>query len=72
MARLLLFENLDSRGGRPREHVLYTGDEHHDGAIAADIDGDGDADIISLGWELGKVLLYEKIGLRSAVATLPK
>mgnify|MGYP002377697268 CR=1 FL=1 len=50
MARLLLFENLDGRGGRWREHVLYTGDEHHDGAIAVDIDGDGDVDMISIGW----------------------
>lgn len=72
MARLLLFENLDSRGGHWREHVLYTGDEHHDGAIAVDIDGDGDVDIISIGWEHGKVLLYENMGLRSAVTKRPK
>jgi hypothetical protein len=71
MARLLLFENLDSRGGRWHEHVLYTGDEHHDGAIAVDIDGDGDFDTISVGWEHGKVLLYENMGWRSAAAKRP-
>jgi hypothetical protein len=72
LARLLLFENLDGRGGRWREHVLYTGDEHHDGAIAVDIDGDGDVDIISIGWGHGKVLLYENMGMRGAVTTMPK
>ncbi len=51
---------------------VNTGDEHHDGAIAADIDGDGDVDIISIGWEHGKVLLYENMGLRNAVGNRPK
>jgi hypothetical protein len=72
MARLLLFENLDGRGGRWREHVLYTGDEHHDGAIAVDIDGDGDVDMISIGWGHGKVLLYENMALRGTAAPRPK
>ena len=71
-ARLLLFENVDGRGRQWREHVLHIGDEHHDGAIAEDIDGDGDVDIISIGWEHGKVLLYENMGLRSAVTNRPK
>jgi hypothetical protein len=58
-ARLLLFENLDGRGGTWVEHVIYTGDEHHDGAQLVDIDGDGDLDIISIGWGHNRVLLYE-------------
>lgn len=58
-ARLLLFENLDRSGGEWKTHVVYTGDEHHDGAIVVDIDNDGDLDIISIGWTHGKVLLYE-------------
>ncbi len=61
-ARLVLFENEDRRGLHWREHVLHTGDEHHDGAIAVDIDGDGDLDVVSIGWGHGKVLLYENLG----------
>ena len=71
-ARLLLFENLDGHGGKWLEHVLHIGDEHHDGTIAVDIDGDGDVDIISIGWDHGRVLLYENMSLRSAVANRPK
>jgi hypothetical protein len=57
-ARLLLFENTDGRGGAWREHTLSTGDEHHDGAQSADMDSDGDTDIISIGWGHGRVLQY--------------
>ncbi len=58
-ATLYVFENSDGRGGSWTEHVVYTGDEHHDGAQVVDIDGDGDYDIISIGWSHGQVLLYE-------------
>lgn len=60
-ARLVLFENLNGKGTQWREHVIYTGDEHHDGAVALDIDGDGDLDVLSIGWGHGKVLLYERL-----------
>jgi hypothetical protein len=58
-ARLLVFENTDGRGGAWAPHVVYTGDEHHDGAQVADIDGDGDKDILSIGWGHPRVVLYE-------------
>jgi hypothetical protein len=58
-ARLLIFENLDGKGGSWKQHVVYTGDEHHDGAQAVDLDGDGDLDIISIGWSHPRVLVYE-------------
>ena len=61
-ARLLIFENVDGSGTRWREHVVHVGDEHHDGAQVVDIDGDGDLDIISIGWGHNKVLLYENLG----------
>ncbi len=58
-ARLWIFENADGRGGRWLGHIAGVGDEHHDGAILVDIDGDGDLDIVSIGWSHGRVLLYE-------------
>ncbi|MGH9837449.1 MAG: FG-GAP repeat domain-containing protein [Blastocatellia bacterium] len=58
-ARTLIFENVDGKGSQWKEHVVSTGDEHHDGAIVVDIDGDGDLDIISIGWSHKNVLLYE-------------
>jgi hypothetical protein len=57
-ARLLFFENLDGKGAKWAQHVVYTGDEHHDGAQLADIDNDGDLDILSIGWSHKKVILY--------------
>jgi hypothetical protein len=58
-ARLYIFENDDGQGTSWTEHMLYTGDEHHDGTQVVDIDGDGDLDIISIGWTHDRVLLYE-------------
>jgi len=71
-ARLLVFENLDGRGGRWRPALVHTGDEHHDGALAVDLDGDGDLDIASIGWGHPRVVWYENLrparqaGLRPA------
>lgn len=64
-ARLLVFENMDGRGGRWTEHVVHRGDEHHDGALAVDVDGDGDLDVVSIGWGHGKVIWYENLAARS-------
>lgn len=58
-AKLYIFENGDGKGGNWRSHVVYQGDEHHDGAQLADIDNDGDLDILSIGWSHRRVLLYE-------------
>jgi type 1 glutamine amidotransferase len=58
-AKLHVFENLDGKGLRWRDHVVHTGDEHHDGAQLVDIDRDGDLDILSIGWSHSNVLLYE-------------
>jgi hypothetical protein len=65
-AKLYVFENSDGQGTSWTEHVVYTGDEHHDGAQVVDIDGDGDLDIISIGWGHGRVLLYENKALGGA------
>jgi hypothetical protein len=58
-AALYVFENIDGKGGSWLQHTVYIGDEHHDGAQIVDIDGDGDLDIISIGWGHDQVLLYE-------------
>ncbi len=64
-AKLYVFENADGRGGRWIGHIVAIGDEHHDGAILADIDGDGDLDIVSIGWGHSRVLLYENRAVTS-------
>jgi hypothetical protein len=47
--RLQIFEN-DGKGGFT-EHVADRGKESHLGALAADMDGDGDLDIVSAAWD---------------------
>jgi hypothetical protein len=58
-AKLFVFENRDGHGASWAGHLVYRGDEHHDGAQLADIDSDGDLDIISIGWKHSRVLFYE-------------
>ncbi|MBI5471266.1 MAG: VCBS repeat-containing protein [Ignavibacteriae bacterium] len=58
-ARLLVFENTNGIGTSWTKHIVFTGDEHHDGAHVVDIDNDGDLDIVSIGWENYKTILYE-------------
>jgi hypothetical protein len=60
-ARLLVYENTDGAGTSWQAHTVYQGDEHHDGAELVDIDGDGDLDVISIGWGHGRVVLYENL-----------
>lgn len=60
-ARLCVFENLDGRGSAWRPLLVHTGDEHHDDDLAADVDGDGDLDIVSIGWGHGRVVWYENL-----------
>ncbi len=66
-AKLYIFENSNSQGTGWITHVIYTGDEHHDGAQVVDIDNDGDLDIISIGWSHGRVVLYENKALNCAI-----
>ena len=60
--RVVLFENVNA-GAAWKQHVIDTGGkgtiDHHDGTQAVDLDGDGDLDIISIGWYNPKVWVYE-------------
>ncbi|QDV05764.1 FG-GAP repeat protein [Planctomycetes bacterium Poly30] len=61
--RLLIFENVD-RGARFVEHVADDGRgaiDHHDGSLPVDIDGDGDLDVISIGWHTKTLWLFENL-----------
>lgn len=68
-AKLYVFENVDGKGNIWVPHLVSIGDEHHDGAILVDIDGDGDLDIISIGWSHNRVLLYENKAVDKMVHT---
>ncbi len=59
--RVIVFENEDGVGGNWVQHIVATGHEHHDGTQAVDIDGDGDKDIISIGWNNNDLMLYEQV-----------
>jgi hypothetical protein len=60
--RVVLFENVKA-GTAWKQHVIDSGPkdtiDHHDGTQAVDLDGDGDLDIISIGWYNPKIWVYE-------------
>lgn len=60
--RVLVFEN-QNNGRSWQPHVIDSGLEHHDGTRFADLDQDGDLDIVSIGWNHGKTVVYENLAL---------
>lgn len=61
-AGLYVFENPGAGAGDWTRRLIHIGDEHHNGAHVADMDGDGDLDVISLGWGGDDVVWYERVG----------
>jgi hypothetical protein len=64
--RIVLLEN--RQGGKSwQTHLLDDGAgvaiDHHDGTQRADLDGDGDLDLVSIGWHNRSVWVYENKGL---------
>ncbi|MEZ4515538.1 MAG: FG-GAP-like repeat-containing protein [Chloroflexota bacterium] len=57
-AKLWVVENMND-GATWVPHLVYDGDSHYQSSQAADIDGDGDLDIISKGWLHYRVQIYE-------------
>lgn len=62
-SELLIYENVGKTGGQWERHSVSTGDEHHDGTQLADLDDDGDLDIVSLGWTHGRLLVFENLAV---------
>ena len=60
--RLLAFENDLCNSGTWIKHVIHPGGaaapDHHNGAQVADLDNDGDLDIISVGWDKRTPRIY--------------
>jgi hypothetical protein len=63
LGRVFVYENT---GAGFQRYQVAVGDEHHDGTQLVDIDGDNDLDIVSIGWEHGRVILYELVGCSTA------
>jgi len=65
--RVILFENTDGNGGTWKEHIIDRGPaneiDHHDGTLAVDLDGDGDLDIASIGWNNSAVWVLENLAI---------
>jgi hypothetical protein len=59
--RVIIYENR-AAGKVWVPHVIDAGEgeiDHHDGTILVDLDGDGDLDIISIGWYHPKLWIFE-------------
>lgn len=61
--KTFIYENLAGPGKKPtssewKEHIILEGFEAHDGVVA-DVDGDGDLDIVSKEWKSGSVYYLE-------------
>lgn len=73
--RLLIFENLDGVGTSWAQRVVDAGNpsviDHHLGSQLVDLDGDGDRDIMSIGWFNDKIWVYENLAMSGTSGPAP-
>lgn len=62
--RWFLWENADGRGGRWKEHQIQKGLRTHE-SVCADVDGDGDVDILTKPWRGDLHLFAENLRIRN-------
>ena len=69
--RVILYENL-AAGKAWRPWIIDSGEgggiDHHNGTQLFDLDGDGDLDIVSIGWYHPKLWVYENLAISPASA----
>jgi len=70
-SELQIYENLDGFGISWRPHLVYLGDEHHDAARLFDVEGDGDLDIVSIGYTHERMMIYENLSSHIQAAAAP-
>jgi len=71
-SELLIYENLGGYGAAWRPRLIHVGDEHHVGARLFDVEGDGDLDIVSIGYTHKRMMIYENLSSPGQASSMPE